>query len=31
MAESGSDEICEKYVDMIIDAMRAAGKLIKVK
>ena len=31
MAESGSDEICEKYVDMIIDAMRAAGTLIKVK
>jgi len=31
MAEAVSDELCEKYVDLVIDAMRESGKLIKVK
>ena len=31
MAEAGTHELCEEKVDAIIDAMRAAGKLIKVK
>lgn len=31
MAEAGSDALCEKYVDLIIDAMRGAGLLVKVK
>ncbi len=31
MVEASTDEKCEKYVDYIIDVMRDAGKLIKVK
>ncbi|MBQ1236133.1 MAG: phosphoglucosamine mutase [Oscillospiraceae bacterium] len=31
MAEATTHELCEEKVDAIIDAMRAAGKLIKVK
>jgi len=31
MAEASSHELCEEKVDAIIEAMRAAGKLIKVK
>ena len=31
MAEAGTHELCEEKVDAIIGAMRAAGKLIKVK
>ena len=31
MVEAGSEELCEEKVDEIIDAMRKAGKLIKVK
>ena len=31
MAEAKSDEMCEKCVDYIIDAMRKSGRLIKVK
>ncbi|MBR1457726.1 MAG: phosphoglucosamine mutase [Oscillospiraceae bacterium] len=31
MVEGTSEELCEEKVDQIIDAMRVAGKLIKVK
>ena len=31
MAEAGSDALCEKYVDLIIGAMKDAGLLVKVK
>ena len=31
MVEATSHELCEEKVDFIIDAMRKAGKLIKVK
>ena len=31
MVEATSQELCEEKVDQIIDAMRVAGKLIKVK
>ena len=31
MAEATTHELCEEKVDAIIDAMRVAGKLIKVK
>jgi len=31
MVEASTEEDCVKYVDLIIDAMRSAGKLIKVK
>ena len=31
MVEAVSDGLCEKYVDLVIDAMRESGKLIKVK
>ena len=31
MSEATTKELCEEKVDAIIDAMRAAGKLIKVK
>lgn len=31
MVEGNTEEICEEKVDKIIDAMRVAGKLIKVK
>ncbi len=31
MSEAGSREECEKYVDLIIDAMRESGHLIEVK
>jgi len=31
MVEAQSEELCAKYVDEIIDAMKTSGKLIKVK
>ena len=31
MVEATSDDLCEKKVDYIIDAMRKCGKLIRVK
>ena len=31
MVEAQTEELCSQYVDMIIDAMRTAGKLVKVR
>jgi hypothetical protein len=31
MVEAQSDELCEEKVNEIIDAMRRAGKLLKVR
>ena len=31
MVEATSQELCEEKVDQIIDAMRQAGRLIKIK
>jgi phosphoglucosamine mutase len=29
MVEAGSDELCEKYVDSVIDVIRAKGHIVE--